>query len=213
MRPPFVIGNRVKELTNQQGNRTILKSIIQMKTTLTALVLSASLLGYATAEPKQDKKKSAPQKVEKKADRKKAKPAPKKSKEAVAREKADRAKKAAAAAAKKKTDEKKMVKDAIAKIEDLNAKKKAAESTRNKAADALRAADRNVAAIEKEIKDLSAMLKAKADNDRKKAEQEKARQLRDTEANERALVATMKKELQALKQTVDQLKKQLQEKK
>ena len=57
------------------------------------------------------------------------------------------------------------------------------------------------------------MLKAKADNDRKKAEQEKARQLRDTEANERALVATMKKELQALKQTVDQLKKQLQEKK
>ena len=187
--------------------------MIHMKTILTTLIFTACLVGYATAEPKQDKKKSAPQKVEKKVDKKKAKPAPKKSKEAVAREKADRAKKAAAAASKKESDEKKMVKDAIAKIKDLSGKKKAAEAARSKAADALRATDRNVAAIEKEIKNLSAMLRAKADDDRKKAEQQKARQIRDTEANERALVATMKKEFQVLKQTVDQLKKQLQEKK
>ena len=209
-----------------------------MKITLTTLALSACLLGYTTAEPSQDKKKSAPQKVEKKAkpapkksketsnkkakpapkkskeaSSKKAKPAPRKSKEAVARERAERAKKAAATAAKKKADEGKMVKDAIAKIKELNTKKKAAESVREKAAQALRVADSNVTEIERQLKTATAILKSKATNDRQKAEQAKARRIRETEAKERSLFAAMKRELQDLKQTVDQLKKQRAEKK
>jgi len=101
----------------------------------------------------------------------------------------------------------------MAKIKELNTKKKAADAARSKAAQALRATEGKVTEIETQLKAVTATLKSKAVNDRKKAEQAKARKIREAEANERALVAAMKRELQDLKQTVDQLKKQRAEKK
>lgn len=106
-----------------------------------------------------------------------------------------------------------MVKDAMAKIKELNTKKKAADEDRSKAVQALRAAESKLTEIETQLKTVTATLKSKAVNDRKKAEQAKARKIRKAEANERALVAAMKREFQYLKQTVDQLKKQRAEKK
>ena len=86
-------------------------------------------------------------------------------------------------------------------------------AARNNAAEALKAAEKNVATIDGEMKKIAAQLKAKADNDRKQAELAKARQIRDTEANERALITSMKKELENLKKTVESLNQQTAEKK
>ena len=159
------------------------------------------------AEPKKkgDSKKKEESRKKKVAPAKKT-AAPKKEKEAAGGKKADNAKKALVSAEKKKATEAKLVKDSIARLKELAAKKKSAESTRNKAADSLKSAEKNVAVIDGEMKKIAAQLKAKAQNDRKGAEQTKARKIRETEDKERAMVGNMKKELQNLRKTVELLK-------
>jgi colicin import membrane protein len=209
-----------------------------MKTKLTTLLLSTLMLGLSSAAPKPAKQDPAPKKAQqaqnhkkkeepkKKEDHQKAAevkkqkvaPAgkaidPAKAKEAAEQKKADAARKALADAAKKKADEAKMVRDSLVKIKELAAKKKSAESNRDKTAEALKSAEKNVAAIDGEMKKIAAQLKLKAENDRKQAEQAKARQLRMTEENEHIMMASMKRELQNLKQTVERLNLQVSDQK
>lgn len=185
-----------------------------MKTKFTTLLLSALLLGVGSAAPKQPNNSEPKVSSQSQDDKKgKKKADPKKAKEAAARKKSDNARKADSDAKKNKAAEEKMVKDSISKLKELAAKKKGAEAARNKAADALKSAEKNVAAIDGEMKRIAAQLKAKADSDRKKAEQARSRKLRETEATERAMIENMKKELQKLKQTVASLNQQKTEKK
>jgi hypothetical protein len=186
-----------------------------MKTKLTALALSACLLGAATAAPK-DKKAEPPKKKTEQAPAKKAvKKATdkKKSDDTKKTRKTAPAKKAVADASRKKATASKMAKNSLARLKELSGKKKAADSDRNNAANALKAAEKKVAMIGSEMKKISAQLKAKADSDRKTVEHAKAEKIRKIEAQERSLVGTMKKELQNLKQMVDRLNTQLAKKK
>lgn len=66
-----------------------------------------------------------------------------------------------------------------------------------------------MAAIDQEIKKVAMMLKAKAEDDRRKEERAKLQRVRDTEAKERAGIAAMKSEIDELRRMVKRLSEEL----
>jgi len=63
------------------------------------------------------------------------------------------------------------------------------------------------------MKKISAQLRAKSDDDRRKAEHARAQRTREAAAQERAMLATMRSDIRELKQTVERLTQQASDKK
>jgi len=177
-----------------------------MKTTLVATVITACLACLSPAAPANEAKNQpcAPKEVA-------TKPAERPNAAALAANtKADEERKAAAlAAASKKADEEKKAHELESHSKLLGEQKARAEAERRKAEVALKAAERQVAAIDAECKKAAYARKMFDSTALRQAEIDKQRKIQEAALQDKAVMARMRSEIQELRRAVDHLSQQL----
>jgi hypothetical protein len=191
-----------------------------MKTTLAAIIISSCLVGIGAAERKDNDRNTnkAPAKREArvhkghanetekaKANAAKEIAKEKRALEEAARKKALETKKAAEAAAKKQAEYAKRGEELASLTKDLVKKRLDAYAERQKKAEALRASEQKVAAIDAQIKKVQLEQKLRIDTLRRKAEAAAAQRARAAVAKEKADMVRMCSDIDTVKRDISQL--------